>query len=52
MGDIGIDKWYLKMQEHKRKHHHRIKYDELNPEFSTISNFRSMEDKNEANTYD
>ncbi|MFH1849991.1 MAG: hypothetical protein ABH879_07475 [archaeon] len=26
MGDIGIDKWYWRMEEHKRKGHQIIKY--------------------------
>ena len=28
MGDIGIDRWTWKMNEHIRKGHHIIKYDE------------------------
>ncbi len=26
MGDTGIDKWWWKMEEHKRKGHHIIEY--------------------------
>jgi hypothetical protein len=29
MGDIGIDKWCLRMEEHKRKGHHIIKYPKM-----------------------
>ncbi|MBW2991689.1 hypothetical protein KY345_00545 [Candidatus Woesearchaeota archaeon] len=28
MADLGIDKWCLKMEEHKRKGHHLIVFDE------------------------
>lgn len=26
MGDIGLDKWYEMMEEHKRKGHHILQY--------------------------
>lgn len=29
MGDNGIDKWCWRMEEHKRKGHHIIKYPEM-----------------------
>ena len=29
MGDMGIDKWCLRMEEHKRRGHHLIKYPEM-----------------------
>jgi len=29
MGDMGIDKWCLRMEEHKRRGHHIIKYPEI-----------------------